>query len=151
VLNRYFRTLGKSVFFLASPAFLVAGCTQATPDKPVEIPAQVLAAGQKIYTDNCDRCHQADGSGAPDMEPSLARDDVVNGDPDLLIRVVLQDPTNALPPNHPGAWDNYMPSFDQLSDEQVADLLTYVRHSFGNQADPIDVKQVTAVRSQLKL
>jgi len=131
---------------LLSFAVLISGCTQ-TPDAPAVASPQVLAAGQQVYHTNCETCHQPDGYGVPDMQPALVDDDIVAGDPTQIIRVVLQGPANVLPAGRP-TYSNVMPRFNQLTDEQVADVLTYIRHEYGHDASPIGVDQVKTVRSQ---
>jgi mono/diheme cytochrome c family protein len=105
-----------------------------------------FATGAKIYADNCASCHQVDGSGVPNMQPALKGDAVVAGDPALLIQTVLRGPAAALPANRPH-YSNTMPPFARLSDEQIAALLTYIRHQFGNGAPAVEVRDVTAARA----
>jgi mono/diheme cytochrome c family protein len=99
------------------------------------------------HTANCATCHQPDGYGVPNMQPALVDDDIVAGDPTQIIRVVVQGPVAVLPPGRP-AYGNTMPSFTQLTDEQIADVLTYIRHEYGHNASVIDAQDVRTVRSQ---
>ena len=136
----------KQLLVLLPFVVLMVGCSQS-PEAPAVDPAKVLADGQKVYTTNCETCHQPDGYGVPNMQPALVDDDIVAGDTTQLIRVVLQGPAKVLPAGRP-TYANVMPSFNQLTDEQIADVLTYIRHEYGHDASPVDAQQVKTVRSQ---
>ncbi|HTY85964.1 MAG TPA: c-type cytochrome [Candidatus Acidoferrum sp.] len=101
-----------------------------------------------VYQSVCASCHMADGSGVPNLQPALRGDAVVTGDPDRLIRVVLEGPARVLPADRP-RYSNTMPPLSALTDEQVASVLTYVRQQFGGNGSAILPEQVKAVRSQL--
>jgi glucose/arabinose dehydrogenase/mono/diheme cytochrome c family protein len=107
--------------------------------------SDALAAGAKVYMENCASCHQVDGSGVPNMQPALKGDAVVAGDPGQLIQVVLQGPAAVLPANRPH-YANAMPPFARLSDEDLAALLTYLRQHEGNGASAVKAKDVAAAR-----
>jgi mono/diheme cytochrome c family protein len=139
----------KRLLFPFTAACLI-GCTPSAPQAPKETSDQILASGLQVYTTNCLSCHQVDGSGVPNMQPALAGDPVMNGDPNLLIRVVLKGPAAVLPEDRP-TYGNTMPAFHNLTDQQIADVLTYVRHNFGNQSGAIEESQVQTIRSQLGL
>lgn len=115
-------------------------------DAPEE---EVSAAGAALYFDNCAACHVSDGSGVANMFARLDGSNKVNSDdPTTIIRIVLEgaraEPTNAYP--NPFA----MPSFAwQLTDEQVADLLSYVRSAWGNAAPPVEASDVSSMRDAL--
>ncbi len=102
-------------------------------------------AGSKVYLESCAVCHMTDGSGVPGMQPALDGDPVVGGDPGQLIRLVLQGPAKVLPANRP-VFSSTMPAFNQLSDRQIADLLTYVRDQYGEKASAIKPGQVAVER-----
>jgi mono/diheme cytochrome c family protein len=136
----------KRLFILLPFAFLLFACTP-TPEAPKEASPETLASGLKVYTDNCATCHQVDGTGVATMQPALVNDDIVAGDPTQLIRVVLQGPAAVLPPGRP-KYSNTMPPFRQLTDQQIADALTYIRHDYGHQASVIDAPQVQTIRAE---
>ncbi len=103
----------------------------------------VLAEGEQLYLDHCLTCHQASGGGVPYLQPPLAGSDLVNGNAAALISFVLT------PPNEPGGeYENVMPPFDLLSDQELASVLSYTRASFGNNASAISVQTVTSFRPQ---
>jgi mono/diheme cytochrome c family protein len=134
----------------AASALLLGGCGQQSFEAPKTATPAILASGLQVYTANCATCHQVDGSGVSNMQPALLKDDVVNGDVDQLIRVVLKGPAAVLPAGRP-RYSNVMPGFSRLNDQQIADLLTYVRTTFGPQATLVQASQVAAQRSALGL
>jgi mono/diheme cytochrome c family protein len=103
------------------------------------------AAGSKVYLESCAVCHMTDGSGVPGMQPALDGDPLVGGDPGQLIRLILEGPAKVLPANRP-VFSSTMPAFNQLSDQQIADLLTYVRDQYGGKASAIKSDQVAVER-----
>jgi mono/diheme cytochrome c family protein len=107
---------------------------------------QRLTAGARIYTNTCASCHMVDGSGVSNVQPALDADAVVAGDPNILIRVVLEGPAKVLPADRP-VYSNTMPPFYQLSDQDIADVLTYIRQQYGDKASAIDPSQVAALRN----
>jgi len=105
--------------------------------------------GAMLYLNNCNACHRSSGAGWENTFPALAGNSVVNaGDPTSLIRIVLQGgamPATALAPTPLG-----MPPFGwRLRDEDVAQLLSFVRSSWGNQAGAVTPAQVAAVRKSI--
>jgi len=105
-----------------------------------------LVAGQTVYNTYCAPCHQRDGKGAPGMNPPLAGINIVTGDKTNLINIVLKgydkkDKING------ETYQNVMPPHNWLTDQQIADVLTYIRKSFGNKADDVKVDEVAKVRA----
>ncbi|MDB5135370.1 MAG: cytochrome c [Mucilaginibacter sp.] len=108
-----------------------------------------VAAGQLIYTQNCASCHQVDGGGVQHMNPPLNKTTYVLGDKTELIKIVLNGFNKNVDING-GTYSNVMASHDFLKDQEIADVLTYVRNSFGNKADAITVDEVKDVRAANK-
>ena len=105
-------------------------------------------SGKKIYKKYCLPCHQADGSGVPQLYPPLKNTSYVLGDKSRLIRIVMNGFTDSLEINGE-IYTNPMPSFGaNLKDKEIADVLTYVRNSFGNHAGRISANQVRALRNK---
>lgn len=102
--------------------------------------------GKAVYERNCLSCHQADGSGVPGMNPPLSQVSFVTGNKTQLIRIVLDGLTEPLEINGED-YHNPMPAQRHLSDQQLADVLTYIRSSFGNKADAVSVAEVKKVRT----
>ncbi|QHW00614.1 c-type cytochrome [Spirosoma endbachense] len=111
--------------------------------KPAAAPAKL--PGQLIYEQNCLTCHQANGSGVPNLNPPLRGTDWVNGDKTRLINVVLKGLQGQEVEGD--AYDNAMPAHDFLTDDQIADVLTYVRSNFGNKASAITADEVKTARA----
>lgn len=107
---------------------------------------RAVAVGSQAYVDNCSACHQEDGTGNAAGFPALAGNPVVNtGDPTSLIHVVLAG--DATVNTHATASKLIMPPFGaSLSDSDIADLLTYVRSSWGNRAPAVSAAQVKTLR-----
>ena len=120
-------------------------------DKPEPLAATdaVMKAGSAIYADRCSGCHTPNGEGIATLFPKLANAPLVNaGDAASMIRVVLAGnravSTDAAPTGPA------MPAFAwNLSDENVADVLTYIRNSWGNAAAPISADEVRKQREAL--
>ena len=116
--------------------------------KPVSISASV-ARGKILYKEICATCHQTDGSGVPRMNPPLIKTSYVLGDKAKLIKVLLLG-LNEEVEIEGEYYSNPMPSQATLKDQEIADVLTFVRNSFGNKAAAITPAQVKAVRSTIK-
>ncbi|MBS7544876.1 c-type cytochrome [Ancylobacter oerskovii] len=120
------------------------------PPAPLAASDPRMVAGRAIYEDRCSGCHVGKGEGIAGLFPKLAAAPLVNNaDPASLIRVVLAGSragaTDARPtgPSMPAfAWN--------LKDEDVANLLTYVRNSWGNAAPPVAAGEVAKLRSELQ-
>ncbi|WP_336517495.1 cytochrome c [Pollutibacter soli] len=105
-----------------------------------------IERGQKVYETYCLGCHQSDGSGVPRLNPPLSKTTYVTGDKKKLITVVLAGLDTEIEINGE-VYNNVMAPHDFLKDQEIADVLTYVRNSFGNKAaaiTPADVKNVRA-------
>lgn len=141
---------------LVTLTFLTANTFAQVNKKPVTktpppmpgLTAQ-LASGKKVFTLNCLPCHQADGLGLPNMYPPLSKTTYVLGDKVQLIRIALGGFNDAITINGE-TYTDVMPSFGILKDKEVADLLTYVRNSFGNKADAVTAAEVKKVRAMMK-
>lgn len=122
--------------------------TNAAVAPPAVVPAATAhPRGQAIYAQICAACHMADGSGVTNLQPALLNNATVKGDPVLLIRVLLHGPAAALPADRP-KFGNVMPPFAAMyNDQQVADVLSYVREAFGGSASAISAADVGAVRN----
>ena len=111
--------------------------------------AKNLSEGERLYLDNCGACHFVTGKGAPGIFPELDQATIVNaGDPTGLIHTILvgaQQPSTAKAPSTLA-----MPGFGQrLSDEEVAQLATFVRQGWSNRAPAVTKEQVADVRKTL--
>ena len=107
--------------------------------------AASIARGKTVYQQQCLSCHQVDGSGVMNMNPPLTGTTYVLGDKAALIKTVLEGVTTPLTIDD-NEYHNVMPPHTTMTDQQIADVLTYVRHSFGNKATAVTAAEVKAVR-----
>lgn len=99
-----------------------------------------MNAGAKIYELNCLPCHGEKGEGLEGEFPPLAKSDYLLKDKNRSIDVVMNGLTGKIKVNGK-EYDSEMPNLE-LSDEEISDVLTYVRNSFGNKAGPVLLKEV---------
>jgi Cytochrome c, mono- and diheme variants len=94
-------------------------------------------AGHQQYLTTCAACHQVAGTGLANVAKPLVGSEWALGAPDRVIRIVLHGKEGAM----------LMPPIgSSLTDDQIANVLTYVRRSWGNNATAIDPAQVKEVR-----
>ena len=105
--------------------------------------------GMKIYETYCLACHQADGSGVPRLNPPLIKTKWVLGDKKQLITVILKGMDEPIEVDGED-YNNVMASHAFLKDQEVADVLTYIRNSFGNKGSGVTAAEVKGVRVLLK-
>ncbi|HET6805855.1 MAG TPA: copper-containing nitrite reductase [Frateuria sp.] len=113
--------------------------------------ADQVAAGRQLFTGTCSVCHQANGEGLPGVFPPLAKSDLVaklaKEDKDKLISIPLHGLTGKVTVNGK-EYDSVMPPMTQLTDDEVANLLTYVLNSWGNPGGQVTKDEVARVRAQ---
>lgn len=109
--------------------------------------AAVIKRGKVVYEKNCLACHQVNGAGVPRMNPPLIKTKHVLGDKIKLIQIVIKGYDEEVEINGE-FYNNPMPAQVQLNDQQVADVLTYVRNSFGNKANAVTISEVKKVRAK---
>ena len=115
-------------------------------ENPEPVPAELLA-GKRVYDRSCVQCHMNNGKGAPGMNPPLAGVDLVTGDKTNVINIILKG--LSVPTLINGeTFNNAMPAHAYLTDQQIADVLTYIRNTFGNKADAIKPEEVSKVRAK---
>ena len=110
--------------------------------------AALIAKGQALFLNNCKSCHQENGLGTADFPPLALSEWVNSPDPSRLIRIPLHGLTGPIKVKDKD-WDKTMGvAFgDQLKDDELAGILTYVRQAWGNSAPPVKAEQVKAVRA----
>lgn len=106
-----------------------------------------MLSGKKVYDMYCQACHQADGNGVPRLNPPLVGTVFVTGSKTRLIDIVLKGLTDPLEINGE-EYNNPMAAHSFLTDQQIADVLTYIRNSFGNKAGAISVAEVKKQRAK---
>ena len=104
-----------------------------------------IERGKTVYEGTCLACHQADGSGVPNLNPPLIKTKWTLGEKNQLINVVLKGLDEEIEVDGE-TYHNVMPPLAYLSDQEIADVLTYVRNNFGNKASAIREVDVKALR-----
>jgi len=107
--------------------------------------AEKIKAGKKVYMQTCFACHQAEGQGIPNAFPPLAKSDYLNADVERAISIVVKGKTGEITVN--GKKYNSVMTRQSISSEEVADVLTYVYNSWGNNKTNVKKSQVDAVKS----
>ncbi|CAN1507651.1 Cu_nitrite_red, nitrite reductase, copper-containing [Flavobacteriaceae bacterium] len=107
---------------------------------------QQIAAGKAIYGTTCFACHQSEGQGIPSAFPPLAKSDYLNANPKRAIDVVLKGLSGEVTVNGKKI-NSVMPS-QNLTDDEIANVLTYVYSSWGNNKTIITPAMVKAQKSQ---
>jgi mono/diheme cytochrome c family protein len=105
-----------------------------------------IESGKKVYQKNCLSCHQVNGGGVPKMNPPLVNAAFVKGDKKKLIQWVLLGSVEKVPIDGK-YYSNNMPPQATLQDQDIADVLTYIRNSFKNKASPITATDVKNTRT----
>ena len=116
------------------------------PEPAVTPPEQaVMTAGAAVYAHACIACHEADGTGTPRVYPPLPGNaNLQSSDPSSTLRILLDGAQTVTTPRAPNTGS--MPSYAKLSDQEVADVATYIRNSWGNAAPPVTADQVKKAR-----
>ena len=136
----------------AAAAFALAASAYAQQVHQAEVAGSAgldarIAAGKQVYETVCMACHQADGKGLPGAFPPLAGSDYLAGDPARAVGVVVNGLQGEVVVNGV-KFNSVMPAMVQLSDQQIADALTYAMNTWGNSAGSITVAQVAAERAK---
>ena len=107
----------------------------------------VMKRGQNVYNQACLVCHQVNGSGVPMMYPPIQESEIIAGDHEKLIKLVLEGMSGPIEIKGEQYNSTMPPQKDILNDQQISDLLTFLRRSFGNSADAISEKEVARIRN----
>ena len=107
---------------------------------------EALLPGKRVYQTYCASCHMMSGKGAPGMNPPLIETDWVLGDKDRLIKVVLNGLSDPIEIKGE-IYQNIMASHAFLTDQQIADVLSFIRNNWGNSASYVTVDEVSASRA----
>ncbi|PYE83844.1 cytochrome c [Pseudoroseicyclus aestuarii] len=109
-----------------------------------------MALGPRLYLDNCNACHFSDGRGAANVFPQLAGNATVTAPvPRGLVQTILEGAE--LPSTEAYPYKLRMPGFGwRLSDEEVAELATFVRNAWGNDAGAVTAADVAGIRSAIE-
>ncbi len=120
-----------------------------TPEPAVTPPSQAqMADGEKIYKGACVACHEIDGSGSPRIYPPLPGNaNLQSVNPLSTLRIILDGAETVTTPRAPNGGS--MPAYAaKLSDQEIADVATYIRNSWGNAAPAVTADEVAKARSK---
>lgn len=107
-----------------------------------------MERGKQLYRSNCLACHQSDGNGLSGMYPPLAKAPRVVGDKKHLVDVIVNGLEEEIEVNGQ-VYNSPMAPLPHLKDQEIADILNYVRNSFGNSAAAVTPKEVKTFRKQV--
>ena len=141
----------KKVYFasaLVAGLLLMYSCgsTPGQPEASNTAAAPAKATGDVIYKKTCITCHQANGEGIPGTYPPLAKSDFI-ADKEKTISQVIKGYSGELTVNGK-KYNSAMPA-QQLNDEEIASVLSYVYSNFGNGGTAVTADEVKAVRSKI--
>lgn len=105
-----------------------------------------MKRGEMLYASYCLSCHLDQGQGIANIYPPLAKSDYLMENKERSIAQVLHGATGEIVVNKV-TYNNNMPGFP-LNNEQVADILNYVRNSWGNEGDVVTMEEVQKVRME---
>lgn len=108
-------------------------------------PYDPLVRGKRVFN-NCITCHQTSGEGLPGIYPPLKGSDWVGKSPEVLVRIVLNGLSGDIVVNG-NPYNSVMSPFNNLSDKDIAAVLSYVRNSWGNSYPIVEETEVAAIRA----
>ena len=108
----------------------------------------IAVGGEKIYSVYCGGCHQRNGKGDDARFPPLAGSSFVTGNKNLLIGIVLKGMEGPIEVSGI-QYNGTMPQHSFLKDEEIGNVLTYIRQNFGNSASAVTAEEVAAIRKSL--
>lgn len=125
--------------------------SQSPKDLPTSFSmAASMKRGKMIYLQKCLSCHQVDGGGVPHLNAPLAgATAVLANDKTKIIQIVLNGMKERVALDGK-FYGNNMDSHKDLSNQQIADVLTYVRNSWTNKASAVTAAEVKVVRLKIK-
>jgi nitrite reductase (NO-forming) len=110
---------------------------------------QQVAAGRALYNGTCSVCHQPNGDGLPDVFPPLAGSDWLMADKERSIAAVLNGLTGKVTVNGKD-YNSVMPPMSQLSNDEIASILTFTMNEWGNSGPAVTPGEVAKVRALTK-
>ncbi|MFB9063101.1 copper-containing nitrite reductase [Flavobacterium branchiarum] len=127
------------------------GTIQKMPDNgaaktvtPKRTVAEKVKIGKQIFGTTCFACHQSEGQGIPSTFPPLAKSDYLNSDPKRAIKTILHGLSGEITVNGK-KYNNVMPS-QNLTDDEIANVMTYIYNSWGNNKTDVTPEMVKSLR-----
>jgi glucose/arabinose dehydrogenase/mono/diheme cytochrome c family protein len=134
---------GRSIGFLGA-LVLSLGCLIGSNARAASPSAEQMERGRTVYQQNCFICHQLNGLGLPGTYPPLAKSDYLFEDRARAIRVIIEGLSGEIRVNGRRFAGAMQPVL--INNEQIADVLTFVGNSWGNEWDPFTAEEVQQVR-----
>jgi len=128
--------------------WVTGGAVRGVPPPPggPKSKAERIELGRRLFTSICAACHQPTGQGLPNVFPPLAGSDFLNADKNRAIKIVINGRQGEVVVNGLN-FNNSMPSFP-LSDDDIANALTFVYNSFGNAGLEVTPEEVKILRAE---
>jgi nitrite reductase (NO-forming) len=104
-----------------------------------------INAGQALFTGTCSTCHQGNGEGMPGVFPPLAKSDYIAADPKRVAQIILHGLQGPVTVNGKD-YTSVMPPMSQLTDDEVANISTYVLNSWGNPGGHVSKAEAAVIR-----
>ena len=143
------KVLGSIILIITSLSFQTAP-KKKVPAKPVVNISASVERGRIVYLKQCLSCHQVDGGGVPHLNAPLdGATAVVGKDKAKLINIVLKGMADRVEIDGE-YYSNSMASHKDLTNQQIADVLTYIRNSWSNKASAVTAAEVKVVRAKIK-
>lgn len=130
-------------FFVIAASAIIATLSSFKPQKKFDLKASI-ERGKEIYTTHCVFCHMAEGQGMEGAFPPVAKADYLMADKKRSIEQVINGATGEMTVN--GKVYNGEMKSTGLNDDEVSDVLNYIRNSFGNKGDAVTPEEVKKVR-----
>ncbi|MBI1839458.1 MAG: nitrite reductase, copper-containing [Verrucomicrobia bacterium] len=106
-----------------------------------------IEKGKQVFMQTCFVCHQVEGQGIPGQIPPLAQSDFLMADKERAVRGVLLGQSGEMKVNGK-VYNGAMIPLNYLSDDEIANVLTYVRNSWGNSGDAVGAAEVRRIRGE---
>ena len=107
-----------------------------------------MVVGKRLYEGNCANCHQKTGAGQPGSYPPMVGSEWVIGNKPMLASILLDGVAGPLSVHGDEYGSNVMPAWANLSNDNLAAIMTYIRKSWGNAGDDVKPEDVAAARTQ---
>jgi nitrite reductase (NO-forming) len=131
----------------AAPNMTAVTTATASAAKGTMTLQEQMAAGKALFNGTCSVCHQSNGAGLPGVFPPLAKSDYLNNDAHKGAGVVVHGLAGKVKVNDK-EYDSVMPPMNQLNDDEVANILTYVLNSWDNKGGQVKTEDVKAIRAK---
>jgi len=134
----------KKSIFLSALAILTVPFMALREDQKFDLKASIQR-GADVYTGQCLSCHMDAGQGLENVYPPLAKSDYLMADKKRSIDQVLHGLSGEIKVNGV-TYNAEMQGFETLTDEEISDVLNYIRNSWGNKGEAVRPDEVKAVR-----